>query len=161
MDGAVGTGPAACGKKSNPLPAPAALVSIPPSPAYKPGDRDNAGNLIFWTISAGDHDAPFVLTDDYGTPLINPGGEDHPEARYVLACRSTGKILATRDFGEFTTALVKLPPGTSVRRYETCSVPRSYGLSQGLIQRFEEAFPAAGLRINPEISSVCYCPDKN
>lgn len=129
---------------------------------FKIGDLDAQGRLIFWTIDAFDHIEPFVLReDDYGVVLYNDGSEEKPVARYVVAFQGTREIVSTGDFGEFQKALAKIPKGASAGRYNTCSVPREYGLDEDTISKFEDALGDAGVTVKDEGRGVCYCPNSN
>jgi len=116
------------------------------------------GRLIFWTIDAFDHIEPFVLNDEYGVVLYNEGSQEQPEPRYILACQNNRSILLTADFEQFRRELQKIPIGTRIGRYDTCSVPRAYGLPDDLITRFQAALSEAGLKVESEGRHVCYCP---
>ena len=89
--------------------------------------------------------------------LYNDGTEHRPIARYILACQSTREIVHTKDFALWQQAVTKIPRGTKVGSYDTCSVPRSYGLPDAVIHQFEQAFSDAGLQVETDLREVCYC----
>lgn len=129
-------------------------------PAFKIGDVDESGRLIFWSIDAFDHVEPFILSEDeYGVVLSNDGTEDRPVPGYILAVQSTREIVHTSDFAKFREALVAIPRGSAVGRYNTCSVSRDYGLPEAVKTQFETALSVAGLRVVDD-RVVCYCPNR-
>ena len=127
-------------------------------PDFKIGDLTKEGRLIFWSRDAFDHVEPFVLWDECGVVLVNDGNEEKPVARYIFACQKTREIVDTKDFAVFKEALSRVPKGTVVGMYDTCSVPRWYGLSEAEIAKFHKAITRAGLKMNSETTVVCYCP---
>ena len=147
---------AGCGQE--PAPAPIPWVVAPPD--FKVGDLDKNGRLIFWSINAFDHMEPFVLhEDDYGTVLYNDGTYDRPAARYILAFQNTCEIVHTSDFAEFKRALAKVPRGSAIGLFDTCSVPRTAGLPEAVTAQFKKALSDAGLRVI-DTRGVCYCPNE-
>jgi hypothetical protein len=130
-----------------------------PAVVFKVGDVDADGRLIFWQIDAFDHMEPFTLKDDYGVILANEGGEEAPSPRYILAQQSTKEITNTTDFSIFVAALAKVPRGSTVGRYDTCSVPRAWGLPIAVIDKFEAALKDRNLVIVSDERGVCYCPN--
>ena len=133
--------------------------TAPPEVEFKVGGVDDGGRLVFWQIDAFDHMQPFVLKDEYGVVLANEGGEEAPSPRYILARQSTKEITNTTDFAEFVAALAKVPRGSTVGRYETCSVPREWGLPDAIIVQFEAALKDRNLVVVTDDRSVCYCPN--
>ncbi|MGC4014351.1 MAG: hypothetical protein QM755_07525 [Luteolibacter sp.] len=140
---------------------PAAPVATVVTPDYHPGDLDGDGNLVFWTVDASDHQAPFILHGECGVVLVNAGDEVHPKPRYILGRQSTREIVDTVDPEMFRSALGKIPAGTAVRRYETCSMPRCHGLSEEQVEEFKKSVTDAGLVMESQVTPVCYCPDRN
>ena len=123
-----------CGENSASSGSPSTAIA---SPTFKVGDLSKDGRLIFWSIEAVDGNIrPFVLHDDeYGVVLYNDGTEDKPVAHYIFACQSTRQIVHTGDFAIWQQAVAKIPRGSTVGSYDTCSVPRSYGLPEAAIQQ--------------------------
>ena len=122
---------------------------------------DADGRLIFWQIDAFDHMEPFILKDEYGVVLANEGGEEAPTPRYILAQQRTKEIMNTTDFAVFEAALSKVPRGSTVGRYDTCSVPRAWGLPDAVVEQFKSALRNQNLSVVTEDRSVCYCPNNN
>lgn len=150
----------ACSREKSPrFLADQTIPSIPVTESFHVGDLNKDGRLNFWSIDAFDHIEPFVLQEEFGVVLYNGGSETQPVTHYILACQSTRNIINTADFSRFQEALSKIPKGTVVGRYDTCSVSRAYGLSEPVIIQFGEALTKAGLTI--ENRSVCYCPNRN
>lgn len=143
---------AACGPKST-------FSSSSREAAFQVGNLDSMGRLIFWSIDAYDRIEPVSLrSDDFGVVLYNDGLEDAPVARYILAFQKTREIVHTDDFAAFKLALSRVPRGSTIGRYDTCSVPRSYGLPESVVTDFQQALTDAGLRVETEARLVCYCP---
>jgi hypothetical protein len=142
-------------------------ATTPPSSAgpaqasFKVGGLDGAGRLIFWSIDAFDHVEPFILhQDDFGVVLYNSGSEDSPIPRYIIAFQGTREIVHTGDFEAFKHALSRVPKGSIVGRYDTCSVPRAYGLPSSVVMQFEQSLTDAGLKVEDDARGVCYCPNR-
>jgi hypothetical protein len=136
----------------------------PPAPTpevFRVGDVDKEGHLVFWQIDATDHVEPFILKDEYGVVLANNSGEQSPLPRYILAQQSTKKITDTTDFSVFLSALATIPRGSTVGRYDTCSLPRAWGLPDRVCKQFEQALKNRGLAVETENRGVCYCPYNN
>jgi hypothetical protein len=130
-------------------------------PDFKVGDMDKNGRLIFWQIDAHDHMEPFILQDEYGVILANNGEVESPTPRYILACNSTKRIVDTNDFKVFLTEVNQIPRNSTIGRYDTCSIPRAYGLSNDVCHGFVKALTDRGLIIETECRGVCYCPNRN
>ena len=126
---------------------------------FKVGDSDKDGRLIFWQVDAFDHMAPFILKDEYGVVLANDGGEEAPSPRYILAQQATKEITNTTDFAVFAAALENVPIGATVGRYDTCSMPRAWGLPDSVIKQFEAALKLRNLVVVTDNRGVCYCPN--
>lgn len=147
-------------------PEPASNTASPsplvhPQATFKVGDLDKDGRLIFWSINAFDHNEPFILhKDKYGVVLYNDGSEDHPVARYILAFQSTREIVHTSDFTTFRQALTRVPRGSIVGSYDTCSISRAYGLPSSVVSQFEKALSEAGVKVEEDGRIVCYCPNR-
>jgi hypothetical protein len=149
---------AGCGPKPATTPS---SSSGPAQASFKVGDLDGAKRLIFWSIDAFDHVEPFILhQDDFGVVLYNDGSEDSPVARYIIAFQSTREIVHTGDFAAFKHALSRVPKGSVVGRYDTCSVHRAYGLPSSVVMQFEQSLTDAGLRVEEDARVVCYCPNR-
>ena len=113
--------------------------------------------LKLYTIIPG---ADVFLQDDYAVMLINDGDSDKPVPRYILAIRSSRTLIDTRDFKIFQTALTQIPKGKLVFIYDSCTVPRSYGLTDAQDAAFYKAIQDAGLRTPGEdgpLRMTCYC----
>jgi hypothetical protein len=148
-----------CEQKSASYGPPPVKPRIVAAPSFKVGELNQKGRLIFWSIDAYDHEEPFALHEDaYGVVLYNDGSEAKPQARYIFASQRTREIVNTDDLTVFKQALAKVPRGTKVGCYDTCTMPRSYGLPQQIISRFYQALTKAGLTLEEETRRVCYCP---
>lgn len=112
-------------------------------------------------MDAYDHIEPFVLSEDCGVLLLNEGNESAPVPRYILAVQATGKILDTMSFEIFQQELTALPTGGTIGRYETCSMPRCYGLTEVQMHDFLQAIQRGGGTAKPVEHTVCYCPNKS
>jgi hypothetical protein len=110
--------------------------------------------VLLYTIVPG---ADVILKDEYGYMLVNEGGEEHPQPRYILGIRSTGKVTDTKDIDVFAKALSTIPKGTTIFEYDSCTVSRSWGLNENEIVKLNKAIKRAGLRISSKKQITCYC----
>lgn len=111
--------------------------------------------LIIYRI--GDVPVEMRESDEFGVMLINDGGEDAPSPRYILAISSMRTVIDTKDFELFKTLLKRIPKGSTVFEYGSCTVPRSWGLTDKHFSIFEGAFTESGLAISKESRITCYC----
>lgn len=111
--------------------------------------------LIIYRI--GDVPVEMRESDEFGVMLINDGGEDAPSPRYILAISSMRTVVDTKDFELFKTLLKRIPKGSTVFEYGSCTVPRSWGLTDKHFSNFEKAFKESGLAISQESRITCYC----
>jgi hypothetical protein len=134
-----------------------------PQATFKIGDLDDKGRLIFWSMDAGDHVEPFTLRDNdhYGVVLYNSRMDGQPDARYIVAFQGSREIVHTDDFVVFKAALARIPRGSVIGRYDTCTLRRAYGLPDSIKSQFEKALGGAGLRVEEDARTVCYCRDQN
>lgn len=102
-------------------------------------------------------DCPIILKDEYGVMLLNDGWENNPSPRYIFARLSTRTILVTKDLAEFKHALSRLPKGTVIHSYGSCTVPRSHGLKQEHFDAYDAVFKKLKLKISEEPRITCYC----
>lgn len=99
-----------------------------------------------------------VLEDRYGVLLVNDGDEKTPVPRYILGIQSSRTILDTRDRSEFARALQGIRKGSRVIRYDSCTVPRSYGLTGKQLADFEKMIRDADLIMPRNVARItCYC----
>lgn len=129
-----------------------------PEVRHRVGEYNEEGRLVFWEIDAFDHMEPFVLREDYGVLLLNEGGEVAPKPLYILAFQKTKEIFRSHDLEEFKAELAKVPKGAVVGRFETCTMPRSWGLPEEQRKTFRNALDERELVIEVDGRIVCYCP---
>lgn len=129
-------------------------------PEIKVGEYNKEGRLVFWQINAFDHAEPFILQDDYGVMLINEGGEESPKPLYILARQSPPNIITTSNFEEFSIALSEIPSDAVVGSYGTCSVPRTYGLPDHIVEQYGAVIEKLESTNKIEEWTVCYCPNR-
>ncbi len=111
--------------------------------------------IKLYTIMLG---ADVMLQDPFGAILVNEGGENSPSARYILGIQSTGEIVETKDPKIFADALAKLPQKSSIVMYDSCSIPRSLGLSEEVIHGFKRMIKDAGHLVPEDARRItCYC----
>ena len=127
--------------------------------SFGPGGHAQAADdgLLMYTIVPG---ADVRLQDDYGVMLINEGGEKDPTPRYILAIRKTRTLVDTRDLAVFRLGLATLAKGSTIYQYDSCTVPRSYGLTQAQHDAFYGAIKKAGLKLGEDKELdrlICYC----
>jgi hypothetical protein len=129
--------------------------------SYRVGEVDHRGRLVIFVFKGNQKhdipDTPFLLTEPYGTMLINEGDEKHPKARYVLANRAKKKVFSTFSEAEFKRALAQVPRGSKIRQYETCTVSLGYGLAPNTVERFANLQKDRGLKVGPEPIVTCIC----
>lgn len=113
--------------------------------------------LKLYTLPGG-VDVVLVGDDECGAMLVNDGTEEAATPRYILAIRSTQTLIDTRDLAVFRAALRTLPASTQVFKYDSCTVPRSFGLSESQVGAFRESFQRAHLRFRDDAPRItCYC----
>lgn len=149
-----------CSPEGNPASSSSGNPDSGQTPDTPVGQKNPEGRLVFWSMDASDHMEPFVLEEDCGVILLNDGEETKPVPRYILAVHSTGKITDTLDFQTFERELRFVPRGSTIGRYDTCSVPRCYGLTETQIAAFDRLLKDTGLAEEPVSHTVCYCPNK-
>ena len=102
-------------------------------------------------------DCPVVLQDEYGVMLLNDGWEKDPSPRYIFARLSTRTVLITKDLSEFQHALARIPKGTVIHEYGSCTVPRWHGLTDKHFESYNSVFKKLGLKISENSRITCYC----
>lgn len=99
-----------------------------------------------------------VLRDPYGVLLVNDGDEKNPSPRYILAIRKSRKVVDTTDRDVFIQALQEIPKDSRLIRHDSCTVPRSYGLTRKQKSDFERMIRNAGLGMpQSKMRITCYC----
>lgn len=107
-------------------------------------------------------EAPVVLVDDYGLMLINEdiGGQNQkPQPRFIVACKNSRRLVDTQDLKIAALALSTIPTGSRIRWYDSCTMPRSYGLPASVYHDFHAAIKNSGLIILDEPNITCYCSE--
>ena len=102
-------------------------------------------------------EVPVKLRDDYGVMLINAGNETRPSPRFLIAMNRGRTLMETADLAIAAQALKLIPKGSSIRWYDSCSVPRSWGLPDNLREDLEAAIKRAGLKLLEDPDITCYC----
>ncbi len=111
--------------------------------------------LTLYTIVDG---ADVALKDPLGTMLINDGTEEHPIPRYILGIKSSRTLIDTKDLGTFRSALRALQEPQEVFLYDSCTMPRSWGLTEAQKNGFRESFALSGHTLRDEVKrTTCYC----
>jgi len=111
--------------------------------------------LRLYTMPGG---VEVLLEDEFGAMLVNDGTEEAGIPRYILAIRATQTLVDTRDLSVFRAALRTLPAGAQVFKYDSCTVPRSFGLSNEQVATFRESFALARLWFRDDETRItCYC----
>ncbi len=85
--------------------------------------------------------------DKFAVMLVNDGGEDDPSPRYILALAESRTVLDTKDLNLFKSILSKIPKGTTIFEYDSCTVPNGTGLSTFLVAAAVLDFLKRGARI--------------
>ena len=120
----------------------------------EPNDRVQEALVIFRISEAK---VPVVLRDEYAVMLINDGDREEPSPRYIFARLSTRTVLETKDLSEFRFVLSRLPKGSTVFEYDSCTVRRAWGLTEGQVTDFEESLSDLGLLLGEDRRITCYC----
>jgi hypothetical protein len=104
-------------------------------------------------------DVPVELRegDKFAVMLVNDGGEDDPSPRYILALAESRTVLDTKDRSLFKSVLSKTPKGTTIFEYDSCTVPRSWGLKKSQIEAYKALFKELGLKVSEDPRITCYC----
>ncbi len=126
-----------------------AVVVTPPAP----------DSFVIFHITP---EAPVVLVDDYGLMLINEdiGGQNQkPQPRFIVACKSSRQLVDTQDLKIAALALSTIPTGRRIRWYDSCTMPRSYGLPASVHHDLQTAIKNSGLIILDEPNITCYCSE--
>lgn len=111
--------------------------------------------LTLYTIVDG---ADVALEDPRGTMLINDGTEEHPIPRYIIGIKSSRTLIDTRDLSTFRSALQTLQEPQDVFLYDSCTMPRSWGLTDAQKNEFRESFALSGHTLRDEVKrTTCYC----
>ena len=100
-----------------------------------------------------------LLKDEVGAMLINDGTQEHPIPRYIVAINGSRTVVDTRDLEIFRQALHSLPHKAEAFFYDSCTMPRSYGLTGPQEKEFNRSFELAGIALRKDIRRItCYCP---
>ncbi|MES2707446.1 MAG: hypothetical protein V4726_12690 [Verrucomicrobiota bacterium] len=111
--------------------------------------------LILYRI--GSVPVEMAAGDRYGVMLVNDGSETEPVPRYIVAFAGSRTVVDTRDPELFKAMLKRIPAGTVLTEYDSCSVPRAYGLSKGQISAWRSAISGQKLKIAENTRITCYC----
>lgn len=95
--------------------------------------------------------------DKFAVMLVNDGGEDDPSPRYILALAESRTVVDTKDLSLFKAVLSKIPKGSTIFEYDSCSVPRSWGLKEAQVEAYTALFKDLGLKISEDPRITCYC----
>jgi len=111
--------------------------------------------LIFYRI--GDVPVEMREGDKYGVMLVNDGWEEDPSPRYIIAIAATRTVVDTKDIELFKAIVKRIPKGSTVFEYGSCTVPRSWGLKEEHFNAYNEVFTELGLTVSEEPRTTCYC----
>ena len=95
--------------------------------------------------------------DKVGVMLINDGDEKNPSPRFIVALAATRTVLDTKDLDLFRSVLSRLPRGTSIIEYDSCTIPRSWGLTEQHYEAYCDVFDDLGLKFSEERRITCTC----
>jgi len=135
---------------------PLALADEKPAPKAASDQSTKAAKEPF-VIYFITKNCPVVLEDEVGVMLINTGWEENPSPKYIIALSKGRTLLGTTDAKVADQALRLIPRGTKVRWYDSCSIPRSYGLPDSVRKDFLAAIRKAGLTMYEDDNITCYC----
>ena len=114
-------------------------------------------SFVIYRIKGKFAEVPVVLKDEYAIMLINDRVDGIPKARYIFAQLSKRELVDTRDIKEFKAAIASIPKGAEVFEYDSCTVPRWYGLSEDDLNCFFSALEDASIELSDERRLTCYC----
>ena len=138
---------------------PLALADEKPAPKATTQQSTEAAKEPF-VIYHITKNCPVVLVDNVGVMLINTGWEENPSPKYIIAVSKGRTLIETTDAKVAGQALTLIPKGTKIRWYDSCSVPRSYGLQDSVRKDFLAALRKAGFTLHQDDNITCYC-EKN
>lgn len=95
--------------------------------------------------------------DPVAVMLINAGSEEKPIPRYIVALAKGRTVVDTRELDLFRSVLERIPTGTEVFRYDSCTVPRSWGLLEEHFAAYEAVFKELDIKLSAETRITCYC----
>jgi hypothetical protein len=111
--------------------------------------------LIVYRI--GDVPVEMREGDEYGVMLVNDGGEENSSPRYIVAIAKTRTVVDTKDLELFKAIMERIPKGSTIFEYGSCTVPRSWGLTENHFKTYNEIFSGLGLTLSDEPRTTCYC----
>lgn len=111
--------------------------------------------LVLYRI--GDVPVEMRNSDKYGVMLVNEGGEKDPSPRYIVAIAETRTVVDTKDIELFKAIIKRIPKGTTVFEYGSCTVPRYWGLKDEHFKAYNEVFSEFGVTVSEEQRITCYC----
>jgi hypothetical protein len=111
--------------------------------------------LIVYRI--GDVPVEMREGDEYGVMLVNDGWEEDPSPRYIVAIAKTRTVVDTKDLELFRSIVKRIPKGSTIFEYGSCTVPRSWGLTEDHFKTYNEVFSGLGLTVSDEPRTTCYC----
>ena len=111
--------------------------------------------LIVYRI--GDVPVEMREGDEYGVMLVNDGWEEDPSPRYVVAIAKTRTVVDTKDLELFKSIVKRIPKGSTIFEYGSCTVPRSWGLTEDHFNTYYKVFIELGLTLSDEPRTTCYC----
>lgn len=111
--------------------------------------------LILYRI--GDVPVEMREGDKYGVLLVNDGWEEDPSPRYIVAIAETRTVVDTKDIELFKAIMKRIPKGSTVFEYGSCTVPRSWGLKDEHIKAYNDIFTELGVTVSEEPRITCYC----
>jgi len=146
----------------------AACVTSSDSYRVTTGRVTPEGRLIFYEWEPGES-APrrhAALHGEYGMMVFcNKWAEGPPWVRYELYIQESRKIIRTTSLERFKRDLSKLPEGSILDWYNTCTVSTCYGLPVEITTEIEEACKQSGVMLRrgpayggPAQNTICTCP---
>ena len=95
--------------------------------------------------------------DKFGVMLVNDGWEEDPSPRYIVAIAETRTVVDTKDIDLFKAIIKRIPKGSTVFEYGSCTVPRYWGLKDEHFKAYNEVFSELGVTLSEEPRITCYC----
>ena len=120
-------------------------------------DPDTGKLIAFW-LQYRDRDEPVFVTEPYAVLMV---WIDDEKVFYIYE-RDAKRTIKTQDFDVFLAELSKLPEGTAIEDFVTCTVPRTYDMPPKASARLNEvwsarSFTSTGVTEGIDCTMVCIC----
>lgn len=122
--------------------------------------RDEPQKVVLHSITrtgAGASAAELILKDDYGFVLLNAGDVKNPVLKIIFGSKKDNRVEVAATWPEAEKIIAKIPAGSLIFEYDTCTMPRSYGLPEETREKLSALFAGAKIKVSHEKRLTCYC----